>query len=400
MIVTIILVLVSIAFVLGNIGRLQLENNIAIHLLDIAVVFIVFLWLGKEIFQGKLSGTLRISITKPLLLFAASLFLSLLVNIQALSETQILVSFLYLLRLLLYFLLFFAVYDLLARTKKKVALFLTFSGVLIVLAGYVQYFFYPSLRNLYYAGWDEHLYRMFSVFLDPNFAGIFFVLFFIFLLGQAASKAKDKAKKLLFFSFALITIPAIFLTYSRSAFVMLVVSTVVFLALIRKVRLIGFALLVFALILLVVSNSNVEGLNPLRTASSLARLETSQNALIIFQGNPFFGVGFNAYRYGQQRYGFREKKLEIESHADGGTDNSYLFVLATSGIVGFSAFTYLLWSAFSCLKRELSTKQKMSAVVTLSSFAGVCVASLFINAFFYPFILFWLFVLLGITLRK
>ena len=59
-----------------------------------------------------------------------------------------------------------------------VSLLLLFSGLVIVGLGFVQYFFYLGLRNLYYLGWDEHLSFIFQL-LDPNFAGAFPALFFI-----------------------------------------------------------------------------------------------------------------------------------------------------------------------------------------------------------------------------
>ena len=65
------------------------------------------------------------------------------------------------------------------------------SGSLIVLLGFIQLMFYPALRNLYYLGWDEHLYRMFSTFLDPNFAGAFFVLFTLFVIDMSLRYKKE-----------------------------------------------------------------------------------------------------------------------------------------------------------------------------------------------------------------
>src|SRR3989344_4212784 len=84
---------------------------------------------------------------------------------------------------------------------------------------------------LYYLGWDEHLYRLFSTFLDPNFAGAFFVLYFLFALNILIDSLKKQTK---FFSLfiglmSFLALIAIFLTYSRSALLMLITGSFIFL---------------------------------------------------------------------------------------------------------------------------------------------------------------------------
>jgi len=109
----------------------------------------------------------------------------------------------------------------------------------------------------------------------------------------------------------------------------------------------------------------------------------------IIQDHPVFGVGFNAYRYAQLNYGFRNDKAERISHADSGVDNSMLFVLATTGVVGF-LFYLFMWI------RILKTAN----VLIIASVIGVVIDSLFVNSLFYTYIMFWLWVIIGLRENK
>lgn len=129
-----------------------------------------------------------------------------------------------------------------------------------------------------------------------------------------------------------------------------------------------------------------EGTNFLRIASSQARLDSAKQAIEIFKEDPLFGVGFNAYRYAKDRHGFTFGNWE-ESHADAGTDNSFLFLLATVGITGFIAYLYM-W--FKILKINIRSKLLIASVV------AIFVDSLFVNSLFYSFLMFWIWILVGL----
>ena len=129
---------------------------------------------------------------------------------------------------------------------------------------------------------------------------------------------------------------------------------------------------------------NIENVNLFRAVSSEARLETAGNALLIIKNNPLIGVGFNSYRYAQFRYGLRNR-ANAQSHADSAPDNSFLFVIATTGIVGFILYLFLWVRVF-----------KISSVLAIASITGVFINSMFINSLFYPFIMLWLWIIIAI----
>ena len=156
---------------------------------------------------------------------------------------------------------------------------------------------------------------------------------------------------------------------------------------------------ILTVLFLLTIDTGVEGLNPFRTVSTKARIESYETASRIFLEHPVLGVGFNAYRYAQNEYGYRVSEKWETSHADAGTDNSFLFVLATTGIIGFSAYVYLWLRIIVSVRRRLNDGSQLS-VVTLSSIVSVFAGAFFINVLFYPFIMAWLWYLLALSEKK
>lgn len=131
---------------------------------------------------------------------------------------------------------------------------------------------------------------------------------------------------------------------------------------------------------------NIENINLFRIASSEARIDSAKNALTIIKSNLLTGVGFNSYRYAQIRYGIRkEQSAGTISHADAGTDNSFLFVLATTGFVGLILYLFMWFKIF-----------KIASALAIVSIFGVFIDSLFINSLFYPFVMLWLWIILAL----
>ena len=183
-------------FTIGEVIRVNLGNSVFVKPVDLVAVILILAWLVKEIRHSgnqaspkhpespntkRDSGQARM--TSSILLFVGVALISLFVNIKYLSNSELIVSFSYLGRWVLYAGLYYVVRDFPFEFRKKIIFILAISGALFVLFGLIQYFFYSNLRNLYYLGWDDHMHRLFSTFLDPNFAGSFFVLYFIFLCG-------------------------------------------------------------------------------------------------------------------------------------------------------------------------------------------------------------------------
>ena len=237
---------------------------------------------------------------------------------------------------------------------------------------------------------------MFSTFLDPNFMGLYLALLSIFIIGQIIKASKKNTYFYSHFIFAGITLLALVLTYSRTAIISLVLGIAFMAIYLKKIKVFAVSIVLLFGGVLALSNFSIEGMNPVRIASSEARLESMKEALEIFFDSPIYGVGFNTYRYAQIKKGFRDEKLNIVSNADAGTDNSFLFVLATTGVIGI--FMYLnIWKQIIVQIRKLNISNKaiaFSIIVTLFT------ASFFINGLFYMPIMLWVFVYFGMHVLK
>lgn len=368
---------IILTFPFGEVLRWQLGNGIAFTLNDIFVI--VFGSLYFLIFGKKTNY-------KSVIPFLISIVLSLLFNIQKLNGFELLVSSLYPIRWFLYLQLFFYVREL--KVKTEVVKLLLVSEIIYLVLGFTQYFYYTDLHNLFYLGWDAHMYRLFSTILDPNFAGAIYILFIIFNLGLFFEK-KGKSKYLLGMLTFLLML-SVFLTYSRSAMIMLIVSIFSYLILIRKVKLAGILIVaIFSFYILISPYFHIESINPFRTFSAIERIQSAKTAVDILKENPILGVGFNAYRFAQIRYGYRHGQNSLVSHADASTDNSFLFILATTGIIGFFTYLYFWKKMFGRISS-----------VGVSLVIGIFVDSLFINSLFFAFTMELLWILLGLSFSK
>lgn len=401
MFISIFIIALFLSFLFGQFARLQFDGGISLTLLDCTVVSFSLLSFIRILLSRRTKDLYASSLFKPFMLFVTACVLSLLFNITTLNSHELGVASLYLLRLIAYISTAFFIQFFSKQQKEFLMRSLVMSVALTVGIGFLQFFYYPSLRNLYYLEWDDHLYRLFSVYLDPNFAGVIFSCLSLYLLASAIKTvANDRKPGIIFVALTIVSVLAVFLTYSRTGMITLSVGTVVLLAMMEYRKLLAVCLVSFVALLLLTADFKVEGLNPLRTVSTRARVESMRIATAIFQQNPVVGVGFNAYRYAQHRYGFRPDDRWRTSHADAGTDNSFLFVLATTGIIGFVCYSYF-WFSYLRTAFVLSRKGKGTlATVVFATGVAVLVSSLFLNTLFYPFILVWIMSLYAIMESK
>jgi len=393
----ILIILLLIFFPFAEILRFNLGNNIFLKPLD-AISVIIFLWTFFLYVKNK---KFRTKLQWYYFIFPVTGFISLLINLSWLTPHDFLTSFLYGLRWISYVGLFFAILQIDESFRKKIITFLTIDGIVILLIGYIQFFMYPSLRNLYYLGWDEHLYRMFSSFLDPNFAGAFFVLYLFFIAGLLFAGFKTYSKKRIVFTILLLiaTLGAVLLTYSRSALLMLIVSGIVFFILIQKRKFILYLLgLILVFIIILSPYFYIENLNLFRMASTIARFQTTEHVLQIIQANPILGVGFDSYRYAQLKYHFISPNPQIQAHSASGDDTSLLFVLATTGIIGLVSYCYLWFRLFKDAANIY--KKNTFALIFIASAAGLFINAIFNNTLFYSEIMFWMWVITGLMYKN
>jgi O-antigen ligase len=176
------------------------------------------------------------------------------------------------------------------------------------------------------------------------------------------------------------------LTYSRSSYFAYLIGMAVIAWAKRAPKFFLTVLLIFILTILVLPRPGGEGVKLERESTVQARIRNWKQSLVIARDHPIFGVGFNAYRYAQRDYGFLGKDWQT-SHAGAGADSSILFVMATTGLVGLAVY---LWFWVSLLRVT------RYGLVALASSLALLAHSFFNNSLFYPWIMVWFWVLLGL----
>lgn len=393
-----LLFLYLVLFPFGQFIRLPLPflpPEVRVYATDILVGLIGVIWLFS-LAGGRLA---RLRLRKEFFVFPTASLFSLLLAVGGLEPKEILVSSLYLIRLVSYFLFVGAVWDL-VRTKEEQSLILNSLvcvGCAISVFGLVQYVIYPDLRVLLTFGWDEHLNRIVGTFLDPNFTSIILVFTLILLSSRVLHLrgvhwVQRVSPRRWAWALILVIFSALLLTYSRSGYLAFVagMGALSYLARSPKIFLLSSAAILMGIFLLPKQTS--EGTKLERTTSAILRIENLKEGVGIFREHPVFGVGFNTLRY--TRPSLAEEKYG-PSHAAAGIDNSFLFVLVTTGIVGFAAFINL---AAVIVKESLSFLNR-GRVIIIPTFAALFVHAMFVNSLFYPWALGWLALLLAGTLR-
>ncbi len=332
-------------------------SSIRLQLLDLVALFVFLSVFVPTTRQEALKDPLF----KPLALFTLTAALSLIFALPRLSQNEIISSFLYLFRFVCYTSFYFAFRK---EGIRKYLRYLLLSSAIFLSIGFLQYLFLPDVRFLKYLGFDDHYFRLIGTFLDPNFTGLVLVVMTIL------------APKLFF----LLPLLALVLTFSRASFLALAIS-LLYLGFTQKKFKLLFLLLVLGVTLYFVPKPFGEGVNLWRTFSIVSRLDNQKKAFDLFLKNPILGVGFNSLK--------SISKTDIPNLSSG-VDNSFIFVLATTGLLGFATFLSFLKKAWQTAANPLSRACLLAIVVH----------SFFNNSFFYSPILVLFFLIVNLPPRK
>jgi len=374
-------------FPLGNLGRIELGEGVNVSINDIVIFgFVLYFFVFKLLKKEKIEFP---KATKEIALFVFIAFISLFWGSRELLPNQIVISGLYLFRWVVYALLYIVAFNIIRNTKIKprtiYSLLILITAVIAIL-GLIQYIIYPDLGNLSYLGWDPHLHRIFIPFFDPIFTGAILVLGLIVLAWNNLEQKKltwwnALAGILVYIAFAL--------TYSRAAYFMFLVALIATAYLRKSLILFLIGILVFTGTLLILPERSYG--NKLGREETLkARIENWSHAVKIIMKNPILGVGFNSYRYVQQKEGYFGEDWE-KNHAGAGVDNSFLFILATTGIVGLVFYLRPLL----IIGRMFKTSPILAA-----SLVSLIFYSLTTNGLFYSWIMEWVWIILAVSAVK
>ena len=260
--------------------------------------------------------------------------------------------------------------------------------------------------------YDPHFYRAVGTFLDPGFTGIILLLTLIVIVYngscfkngscRAFSPVRhprfvagarreplyashpfclSKLSIIIHYPLSILLYLALALTYSRASWLAFLVGMSVLAFYKKSWKIFLAAAGVLVLTWFLIPQPTGEGGKSTRTYTIQARFQNYQQAVKIFNEKPILGVGFNTLRYYQ--------KNQPENQAGAGLDNSWLFVLATTGILGLASYLWLWFKALDKFKNPL----------IVSSFSALFIHAFFVNSLFYSWVMAWIWIILAMENR-
>lgn len=322
---------------------------------------------------------------KIAILFILIACFSLIFTRLKLSQPEILVSFFYTVRFFIYILFGLLIYSgAYPNLSKTIPKLLIFSGIGLSILGILQFLTFPDLSFLSILGWDPHFFRTVSTFLDPNFAGAYFVLTLLLLTSL---REVTQANERVVIGFWIILYLALLTTFSRSSYGMFLISFLTLSYFLKSWKVAIVSIILFLGLLIgfqIYSQAVAKPRGVSREQSASFRINTWQQGLTLFQNHPILGVGFNTYRFALKQYNLAPENI-IESRGGSTNDSSLLFVASTTGILGLISYMAFLITIFI---RGLHTDKLLSSAIL-----GLLAHSTFANSLFYPHILVWIILL-------
>lgn len=386
----VVVLILTFSIISGQFIKVPVSGFSGPVLLDFAVALLNLILLIK----------LRLQLKKPNLflnlglLFSAIAFLSLIFTPLKLNLLEFITSFFYIARFLNYILFGWLIYcDFLKKSKNEIFWVIILSSLGLVILGLLQFFFLPNLSFLTEDYWDPHYFRTVSTFLDPNFLGAFLVIGML----HATENSQRFIKKNLFLLFFTICFFSLLTTFSRSSYLMFAVSFATLSILKKSLKMILVTITLSALLMLgfhIYTQVISKPRNINREQSASFRLNTWQQGFKLFSFSPILGIGFNSYKFALKQYNLAPTSF-LENRGSSTNDSSLLYVLTTTGVIGFIVYILFL-ASLAKLAIVNMNKKNGSGLILLASLVGLIVHSFFNNSLFYPPI-FFLLILTAIT---
>ncbi len=362
-------------------------------LVDIFIPVFAAAWLGHALLK-------RTPLKLPNAFPPAALFFflglsSLLINSSDMSTGEVLPAAFYGIRWASFYFLSVIVLNQSAK-EKTVTLWMIFAFTLLLcIAGFIQLAILPDFTAMEVLGWDPHRSRLLSTWYDPNFVGGFLAFMLPLIVGTAWDQ---KAHRKFLLPLALVTLIALALTLSRSAYLALMAGLFIF-GLFRSVKLLAGLAVLFMLMIAILPPvqdrflSLVDNLESffvddytLPDASARLRFASWDEAWQLFLEEPLIGQGYNRYKYAALELGTLK---DLNIHSASGGDSSLLNILAMTGVLGFLPFftIYLLLA-----KQAWHARKTGYGLGFLSALCGLFVHSIFVNSLLFPLFMvpFWI----------
>lgn len=366
---------------------------------DLILFAVIFAWAFKKSVNRE-PLFVKNPINLPLIILDIIMALSLIWAFIFLPRGEVISGSLYFFRFLAYQMIFFFIQSSIANFKqiKQIFYLIIGAGIVLSVLGFIQLMIFPDFSSMVPEGWDPHIGRLLSTWFDPNLLGGLFAFLALLIIAQILSGDKIKVWRIAALS---IFVSALFLTFSRSSLVAFVFGFFVIIMLTVKrswwMLILGATVLVIAFSSSPRIQERVEGILTIDITAQ-KRVESWSNVLSLAGNNPLFGTGFNTLRYAQFEEGLIPNQ---EEHSAGGSDSSFLTILATTGIFGFLAFLWLWlsalfvsWKLFSQIQNNFNSALGLGIIGGLTS---LFVHSQFVNSLLYPHILVIVWMILGVA---
>lgn len=373
------------AFLLGQLGRVQITPNIAVYLHDLIGIIFIATWIARErsllfsYWLPQLDSIFR----SNYLAFTFVGWVLVTTTIQSLLASD-LVPVLYLLRIGLSVLtitcMTLVAYEA-AWLRQRFQILPVVVGLSMAWFGVLQYLLLPDTRFLAAFGWDDHYYRMIGTLFDPNYLGLLLIL-----TAVASANLLKQKRHGLSIAFACSSLLLVLPTFSRGSYLtaalgiaLLAVHLLLRTQFSRKWILYGVAGLIMccSVVIFFLPKPTGEGVKLLRTSTITARITAAQQQLAQVKGEEWL-IGTGLYA--------RDPAAPQISHARL-PDNIVIMLITQTGIIGTVLGSVLLGK----LLRSLYLYDSVSLLaVVLTLFHSLGTASLL-----QPFILLFLLVILG-----
>jgi hypothetical protein len=403
--VTTLVRIALVGLLIGNLGRIPAfstgQRQTAILLNDLFVAAVLF----AGVVHAVAMRSLKLDRVATLALaFAAVGGGSTLYSITrfGLTPSEVLVSLGYLARWLFYFTTYVVTINA-ARAEDADELWGTLETIILIFAafGIVQSLTMPDFSQIVYPesrpslDWDRQGHRLVSTWLDPVFAGMFIGAGLLIEIALISVGKRVPRWKPFLLSIALL------LTASRASLGALLVGIGV-IVLVRGLskRLLRISSLI--VVLLVAGAPLVLRFTKLYEkltvdVSGLERVVAWLRAWRVFSEHPIIGIGFNAWGYVQERYGY-PRTVTFSYSLDGGL----IFTALMTGVVGVTLYVWMMRTvvrrARTVWRDSTASMEHRGLAIGITAVSIALVAhSLFGNSLFLPFLMEMMWVLWAIV---
>lgn len=248
--------------------------------------------------------------------------------------------------------------------------------------------------------------RVVSLFENPNILAIFLVMAFPFLLALSM-KAKEKNEKFLSRMLIIIFITCIIFTWSRAAWIAVILEILIFAVLCTKksFRIFGVALIAIPIIPIILPTSIIErflSISNLSDSSIAYRIYTWKGTLRAIKDYFFSGIGYgdSAFQTIYPAYSYSGIEATPHSHS------LILQILLSMGIVGLLVFCIAIFlnfqKSFEFIRNEKKSSSSIYVIATIASITSALTMGCFDYIWYNPrmFYLFWIIMAIGVSVVR